>query len=394
MNTDTYSRDRAGAALGAHRFLMRAAFSAVTAFAWIFAFQIYIVLHRDIQGAFVQVILLYAIAQVITALLTPYAARMLRHGVRRMLIWGTVSAAASLIVWGAAISGYFGVSLNIGIVGFAILLGIYRALYWVPYEVEREDLGKQPMRNVPLEFFIALMPAIAGYSLMNDPLGPVQLLFGTASVALVALLPLMHIRERGERFSWGYKETFGELIEPKHRPFVFRSLLDGMQGTALLLLWPIAIFMLVHGSYAMVGIVLSITLFLAVPLRSLGMRHLADRAPAVHAAVAASAWILRLVVATPLGIVIVDSYSSLGNPLRRSADAYALEQGADNGTYMDEFTALKEVSLSIGRLIMCGIAALAAVVSSLSIGLIAAFVAAGIAAALSAYLAQKQEQAI
>ncbi|MBI5469763.1 hypothetical protein HY968_00365 [Candidatus Kaiserbacteria bacterium] len=382
---------RAQAGLGAHRFLMRAALAASGSFAWVFAFVLFTQLDGTAASAFARVLLLYALVQVITTLATPYFAARVRHGVRRLLIWGTVVLSIALTIWGAALTRYFGVSISIGVVGFAVALGLYRAMYWIPYAVEKERLAVHSVRNVPIELFIAFMPAIAGVSIGQDPLAPASLMFGMASVLLVSLLPLMHIKETYERYIWKYRQTFGELMEKRYRPFVVSGVLDGIQGASLLLIWPLAIFMLVGHSYAVLGLVLTATLLLSIPVRALGTRI--HGSSSVHAAFAASSWVLRLIVATPVGIVLVDTYSSLALPRNQSLDRYALEQAADNGTYVDELTALKEISLAIGRLFLCVCAAAISTLISLPVGIMSAFLMAGLAAAYSIFLAKKADPA-
>src|ERR1700690_2528551 len=131
------SAPRARKALRMHRFLIRFALSGSSVFAWIFVFEYFYLIEPDLAHAFARVSLLYALSQITICLITPYAARVLRNGVVRSLMWATLAGAAAFAVLGATFAGsWLAVPPAWGIVGFALLLAAYRALYWVPYEVE------------------------------------------------------------------------------------------------------------------------------------------------------------------------------------------------------------------------------------------------------------------
>ena len=369
------SRSALGA-LNSHRFLLRSAFAATTIFAWVFALQYLYALFGNLAEAFVRVIVLYELAQVITTLLTPYSAMRLVLGVKRRMIAGVLSAVLALLFLAVALLGFM--QPMVGMVAFAVFLGVYRALYWTPYMVEKErsDLNA----HVPQEIFIAVMPAIAGFALLYGTFGAAILLCAGASILVASLAPLTRVPEIYEGYAWGYGQTFGELFEPKYNPLVEAAFLEGLQGAALLLLWPMAVFVLVGFSYQFLGLVLAATLFLSILVRPHAQRVL-QRRVLLHATLAASAWAFRLVVASPLGVVLVDTYASADG--RKSSDPLTLDQAADNGTYVDEYTVLKEIAQCFGRIAMCVIAAVCISILSLPAGLAVAFCVAGAAAAVA-----------
>lgn len=364
-------------ALSSHRFLMRAAFAAGNAFAWVFVLQYFYLRNHQIDEAFVQTILLYALSQVITALATPYAAVRIAAGTRRLMIFGIVFAAVAFCLLGTTLSGL--VMGSIGLVGFAISIGLYRAVYWVPYVLERES---SVMRGgLPQEALIAIMPAIVGFALFDGALAALSILVATAIILIASIAPLLSVPDYHERFSWSYRDTFGELFEPKYNPLVESAFLEGLQGTALLLLWPLSVFLIVGSSYRMLGLVLAASLLFAIPLRAFGARLVKGRL-LLEATLAASAWIMRLTVATPFGVVLVNAYSFAGRtPI--GVDVYALEQAADNTSFVDELTALKEIALCIGRLCMCAVAAVCITFISLPAGIAISFLIAAAASAIA-----------
>ncbi len=373
--------ERTVSAISAHRFLMRAALAATAAFSWIFILQYFYITHENLGEAFARTIMLYALAQVATLLLTPYSAMQLIHGVRKRLLAGTVICMLSFSVLSLALAGV--VPELVGLLAFALFYGAYRAFYWTPYVLERSDAERSGLVH---EFFIALMPAIAGLALYDGLFGATVLLLAGASIFLASLAPLMYVPEIFERFSWGYRQTFGELFEKKYDGIVETAFLEGILGTSLLLLWPLAIFILVGLSYISFGLVLTATLLLSVLIKPFGMKYL-ERRVLLHATLAATSWLFRLVVATPLGVIFVDAYSSAG---RRSGEYLTLEHSADNGTYLDEYTVLKEISMCLGSVFMCITTVICISAFTLPVGLAVSFVIAAAASVIAVVHSRKE----
>jgi hypothetical protein len=365
---------------------MRAALAATASFAWIFVLQYFYALYGTLIEAFLRTILLYVLSQTVSVLLTPYSAMQLVHGVRSRIVAGAFVCFLALVTLAATLMG-----LGAGIVGllaFAIFFGAYRAIYWTPYVLEK---GTSLERSgVTQELFIALMPAIAGLTLVDGQWGATALLFAGATIIFASLGPLASVPEMHERFVWGYRQTFSELFESKYNALVEPAFLQGLQGTALYLLWPMAIFVIVGLSYTSLGLVLTATLLIAALLRPYGSKYL-ERKVYLHAMLAATSWFLRLIVATPLGVVLVDGYSS---GAKRPGEYLTLEQAADNGTYIDEYTVLKEISMILGRLFMCGVAGVSIVAFGLPVGLAVAFALAAAAAAIQIIHAHRTRESL
>ncbi len=376
-------------ALALHRFLLRCALAGVHVFAWIFIFQYFYLVEPDIAHALARTALLYALSQTITCLVTPHAARSLRGGTRRALYSAVLVAATAFVVLGAAFEGLWGgVSVPLAIAVFAIALGIYRALYWIPYEVE--VAADQSPRRVSTfaELLVALAPLSAGLFIAGVTMGPVWILYIGAIVLTFSTIPVLYLRDIHEGFSWGYRETFAQLLNDANRAVVTQAFLEGVSGAALLLFWPLAVFLIVGWSYGMLGLVLSLTFLFAILTRGLvrkGIRRLQlSRSALLNATFAITPWVLRLLVATPLGVVLVDSYFYTTTPRRMGIDPLAFEQAADSGSFVDEYTALKEMGLSLGRIAVCVLGAGVALLVSLPVAFIAVFLTAALASAAAA----------
>lgn len=371
-----------------HRWILRLALSAAQVYSWIFLFQFfYMRSGANIAEALSSLVLTFALMHVIVVLLTPIAARRLRSGFKRLIFTGVLALASAFAVLCASFAGYLGpIGWGIGI--FAVLMGVYRAFYWIPYEFSRTVA---PGSAGPLwEASIAFVPAIVGVSLALDAYAALALLAAASLIAMLSLIPLFNMRDSQERFIWSYRQTFHELFTIGHRRMLFESIASGMEMMVLILLWPLTIFLLLDWSYPLLGIVLSLTYIAALSLRRILKKPLQFASTPLRAILASSAWILRLTVAGAAGIVLVDTYFYTGSRVStRGTDMMTSEHGADNNTYIDEFTALKEMGMAIGRILMSLAVVGLLLLVSVPITFIFVFLMAAIAAAVSVLLSTR-----
>lgn len=368
-----------------HRFLLRFALAGAGIFAWIFLFQYFYILRGDLAVALAQLALLYALSSTVTCLATPYTARALRSGARRAIVYALLCIAGAYVLIGAAFQGFWGASYtNTAVALFAILLGLYRALYWIPYAIEAAgNAGKR--RSLAVELLVALAPALGGLFIAAAAMAPVWLFYIGAGIIALSAIPLFSLADVHEGFSWGYRETFHELLSREHRAYVTQAILEGMSGAALLLFWPLAVFLITGWSYGMLGIVLTLAflaaIFLRAPVRALMRRAQLQESRLLTTVLSISPWLFRLAIATPLGVVLTDSYFYTTTPRRLGVDPLSFEQYSDGGSYLDEYTALKEMALSIGRITVCVLGAAAALLLSVPLSFVAVFTVAALASA-------------
>ena len=361
-DTDDAQRIFSGEALlHAHRFLLRAGLALGNLFAWIFVFEFVYGISGDSARALAAVALLYALTQIITLAATPIAAAHLRRGTKHSLMWGVVFCTAGFVTLGATLSGAFSFPPLFGLAGFAVLLGVYRALYFIPYRlIESATLKPHFHVRMVLEVLIALMPLFAGLTIAGLVDAPLRLLYGAAALFVLSLLPALFLPSMGERFSWPYTYTIAQLWKRKNHALVLHSMFDGIQGATLFIVWPLAIFLILEGSYLTLGLVFTSTLLFVMLLRKMygwiANRLLLEESSPVHVAIAVSGWVLRLAAGSPIGIIVADVYAYAAQPARStSADPFVFEQNADRGSFLDEYTALKEMSLALGRIMVCAL---------------------------------------
>ena len=174
---------------------------------------------------------------------------------------------------------------------------------------------------------------------------------------VISLIPLWFISHTYERYSWGYVDTFMHLFARGNRPILLAHAANGAQGAVITIFWPIYVFILLDQRFAVLGIIASLTIVVVMALRTL-VGRLFDtwshkRMLVVGVVLATTGWVSKLFVQTPLEVFMADSYHNFGRTVNSlSFDATTYEQSADNGRYVDEYTALKEMALSVGRIVM------------------------------------------
>lgn len=351
-----------------HRFLLRAGLAIANVFAWIFIFEYFYLLSGNAARAVAGTVLLYGFAQFITLVATPVSAARLRRGTKHSLIWGVVLASAAFVVLGGTFAGYFssipssetstqtGAVLAWGVVAFAVLFGLYRALYWIPYMLLKTQVGLKLSMRSYLEIVLSLLPLFAGFTLVAVPSAPLRLLFGSAALIGLSAFPAMLLSDTRERFSWSYFYTMKQLWQRRNRGLVLQSICEGLQGAALFLVWPLAIFIIVGRSYLLLGFVFSATLLLILLLRR-AYKWLFKtgrlESSMVHVVIIVSSWVARLAAGTPLSIIVADVYSYTTLPDRGTHfDPFSYEHASDRGAFVDEYTALKEMGLAVGRVML------------------------------------------
>lgn len=374
-----------------HRTLLRAAFALVSTFSWIFVFEFTLDFSGSVTRAFFVTFVVYLLSQVTLLVATPLSAAHLRRGIKRGMFFGVLFAALAFAVLGATLAGYFSSPLIWGLILFGILLGTYRALYWVPYRLQSANASYES--NLFFEILLALLPAFAGITLVSFSFSSLRLLLGAVALLLFSLVPIFFLRDRGETFEWNYFETFGKLFDRRYRTLALRSTLSGIENATLFLIWPLSIFLIVGRSYFIFGIVMTISLLILLVARGLyrqlRLLWLPHSLP-LDIVFSVSGWILRLVAGTPFMIVFADSYSYVSAPAG-SPEFISREHASDAGSYVDEYTALQEIGMAFGRIVMCLFVGVLLFTTPLPIALALSLIVTAFAAGAATALSHKRQ---
>ncbi len=382
--------------LAVHRFLLRASLSIGMVFAWVLLFHALYASGETESGALVLTASVFIFTQLLIFFIVPLAAQNVCHGtVRSMILASLAQAAAFLWLAGSAVGVFGSGVLNLwwGIVGFVFLVALYRAFYWVPYSaigVSSKSHWSHRTRFL-MEVLLALIPVAAALVIASGAGGTWLVLVGAAIFSFFAALTLIGIPDSYERFEWRYHETIHVLFSRENRPLLSTSLLEGVQGAGLLFIWPITIFILFNWSYVTLGTLLSLTFLVVILMhRSLnkifGRLGLREKHRFLAAATGFS-WILRLIIVSPIAIIVADVLQHAAVPPRRiGIDPLTLEQSADSSHYIDEYTALKEMGNCLGRVAACIVLALALCVAAPLMALALALLFAAAASIAHVYL--------
>lgn len=302
--------------------------------------------------------LLYAALHLVSGVLTPWSTRLIGTlGIKKMLLYATPLAILSIGSF-ALIETYPWAVIAVSLTSAAV----YKAIYWVPYQVDMALLVDKNARGRQVallsngsDVLIALTPLLGGIALTQFGISA-SFLVG-ALIMSAAILPLLFIKERYESYSWGYLETFQRLFKINNRALLFGYMGDGAQSVALSVPWILFIFVLVEGRFDTLGLVSAVTLIALIMLRAatgtLFDKWDKKRVLIIGGVLNATGWLLKLFVVTPVGVFLSDTYHGAGRVSQRtSIEAVTYEQAADSGRYIDEYTALKEIALSIGRAVM------------------------------------------
>lgn len=372
-----------------HRLFVRAATSFGIVFGWIAIFIGFFGVDGSLGPALAHTAFVYILGQVVIFFITPLAAKLLRHGTDRLMLYGTLTGAAAFALLALSLTGepFTGFTLTLGAFAFSILLGVGRSLYRVPYTVGIvHAFGRaRPVSRFSTEIAISVLPALAGFALLLDG-GASAVFLAAAGCMLLASLPALNVKPEYASFEWSWSETYRKLFAPENREFVTRSLAHGIESSTLHLLWPIAAALIVGLRLDVLGAVLSLTLFvvfLASEAAMRGWRILSVESSApVRATAVFSAWIFRLTAGGPFAIIGIDAFQRLAPGGQAEGGDPLLSR--DDASYVDEHSVLKEVADSVGKILPVTCVLLLIPVSTVAISLAVPILLAALAATLVA----------
>ncbi len=347
------------------RVLMRVSLGALGVFLPIFLYQ-QIRPAFNSQIAVLYVTFIFLSIYTLHLLLAPLAASLFhRWGMRKMMMAGILMAALSIITL-----YFFESNPELSLFLYVISTGFYRALYWVPYhvdlthELDDSKRGRQlaTMANIS-DILVVFVPFLGGVAIAS--LGGFQQVFlVSAFLMLLSILPLAFMSDIYEYYSWGHLETFKKLFSPENRPLFIAQAARGAQNVATLFFWPLYIFLISDKQFVLLGAITSATIVFIMILRYIIGKWIDkfNRNKMLWAGILLSAtgWFLKVFVYTPMQAVFVDTYHRMGRTVNGlTFNAVTYEQSADSGTYIDEYTTLKEMAVNVGRIAMLLVVGLA-----------------------------------
>ena len=198
-------------------------------------------------------------------------------------------------------------------------------------------------------------PLLAGFLLTQSSFSTLFII--TIVILIIAIFPLAKLSKSQVKFEFSYFQSFRELFKKTNKRLRTVYLADGAQGLVGVVIWPIFIYQILKGQYLAVGAVTALVIIGTIICQLL-MGNYTDKFSKrklmrVGSFVYAFGWMAKMFVVTAFQIFIIGTFHSLGYiVLRTPFDAFSYEQFTDRGTYLDEYTVLREMSINFGRAIM------------------------------------------
>ena len=235
-------------------------------------------------------------------------------------------------------------------------------MYWVPIHTDittftnKGDRGKQLSLFSTAQVILgAIMPIIGGLILLKYHY---DVLFIMAIIIyFLSLIPLSTLPKVVERFSWTIGKTWKEFFSKKRRNMILAYMGDGAEGEIGIIIWPVFIWTLLNHNYLEVGIISSLVVIVTIVVQ-LFTGKLVDKGNKKKMLKYGSffysiGWIIKIFIATTLQIFFISAYHSLVKIFTRTSfDTMNYDLAADQGHYMDEYTVVREMAISMGRIIM------------------------------------------
>ena len=319
-----------------------------------------IFLYELFDKSFQAVMIYYGAGYFLYGLLVTIGARFLnKYGFRRALRTSVILGVLFYLIF------YF---LNKDNLGYLIPLSVfilifYRLCYWLPYHIDFAKFSDKKNRGRQVSIFFAtrwmfgiFIPLISGFIIMRFGF---DVLFIIAIILyLVSGIPYLTIPRTREKFSWSWLETWQQFFSKQRRRIVLAYAADGAEGIVGLIVWPIFIYQILAGDYFQIGAIATLILLVTVVLQLILGKYL-DLKIAKKKVLGwgsffySFGWLIKIFIATAFQIFIVGVYHNIAYILWRTPfDVLTYEIAADQGHYVDEFTVIHEMAISIGRALM------------------------------------------
>ncbi|MCK5416571.1 MFS transporter [Candidatus Parcubacteria bacterium] len=300
----------------------------------------------------------YLTSQIIYSFFLPFGVRFLnKFGLRRSLQISVFFFSAyyiSLFFLKDDIILYSGLAL--------FFLTIGRTLFWLPFGTDLAKFTDKSNRGKGISMMWAsrttlsvLMPLISGFLLAYYGYSVVFIL--AIATYLSSIFAYLKLPRTYERYSWGYFETWKHFFAKENRRLVYSNMANGAESVVGIIIWPIFIWQLLNENYVVVGGLSSLIVFVTVFIQLIVGKYTdtMNKRKMIHwgSALYAIGWVGKIFVLTSMQIFAVGVYHNIAKIFKDTPfDALNYELMADRGHFVDEYTGLKEIAVSFGKMFM------------------------------------------
>lgn len=285
-----------------------------------------------------------------------------KFGFKRALIVATIVGAIVNICY------YFLTAENgyIMMPFLVFLVLIFRLMFWVPYHVDFTIFTRSGKRGGQIGLLLGTLtllgvagPIAGGYLIEHIGISVIFLI--SIALFLFAIIPFITLPNTHETFSWGYAQTWKELLAKKNRSIVLGSAAAGAEEIIGIVIWPVFIFILLEGDYFKVGALSSLVAGITVLVQLYLGRYL-DRVATSKKHVLkwwsllySLGWIVKIFVVTAFQVFVVGLYHKVTKIFTETSFNAIFYDLTDNqGHYVDEYTVLSEMAMQVGKVLALG----------------------------------------
>ncbi|MFH1405289.1 MAG: MFS transporter [Patescibacteria group bacterium] len=294
----------------------------------------------------------------------PAAKLFSKIGLKMSMLFGTLALALFLVCFYLLSSGS-SIDQNILLGSTIIILIVHTTLYWCPFHIDFATFSKRERRGRDVSFFyafqmlIAVIAPLVGGLLIVRYGHNINFLVGLFFVVM-SLIPLAYIPKTKVKYEFGFIETFKKMFDKRYCNMSYAMMANGAEELTSFSVWPIFLYVVFEGEYLEIGAFAAIIIVISFLLHLFvgKMTDKKSKRGLVHTAtwIYSLGWLAKSVVDSVIGVFVASTFHSFGGILLNTPrDALIYEQAADAGHYIDEYTIIKEISLSIGRVLMMGL---------------------------------------
>lgn len=234
--------------------------------------------------------------------------------------------------------------------------------YWTPFHVDFTRFSKKGHRGREVGILYAakdlismIGPVVGGVLIAR--LGYEAMFVVAALIILLSLIPLAYLPRVEATYEFGFIESFKKLFHPTYRTMTLSMMAYGAEGIVATIFWPVFLFSVFAGQYLDLGIFAGAIVVVNILLRlGLGLwldAHARKRMLRLGVDLYALGWLAKAFVTSVTGVFAAATFHGFGSIMMRTPlDVMTYEKAADAGHYLDEFTTLREIALSLGRIAM------------------------------------------
>lgn len=248
---------------------------------------------------------------------------------------------------------------NVVLLASFVFLALTHGFYWSPFHVDFAKFSKKGRRGRELSVLFSIQRVIG---VIAPALG--GLLIATFSynsafavgigIIILSLVPLAFLPKTNVQYEFGFFETFQKLFSKKYRFLLLSMMGQGVESVVAFAVWPVFLFTVLDGEILGVGLFSSAIVIVGVVFQLMFGKKVDKMKPGHYLKwgvdIYSFGWFVKALVDTVGGVFAASTFHTFGAIMMRTPlDTMMYQKAADSGHYIDEFTVMREIAITIGR---------------------------------------------